>query len=157
MSRRRPASHRLRSTPSVPDVCSTACRAKVSLLIVGTGRRTRDIVRRLWPIGSQTAWRPGSVLRLPDRADSTVVLHDADRLGVNDQRRLLGWLEAHPGTAHVVATAARPLLGNVETGAFMASLYYRINVLAVDLRPARSLPGSPVGTPRDHRALDIHA
>jgi transcriptional regulator of acetoin/glycerol metabolism len=50
-----------------------------------------------------------------------------------DQCRLLTWLEMSGGRIQVVSTTTSPLLPLVESGVFHDTLYYRLNVVCVDL------------------------
>ena len=79
-------------------------------------------------------WSPGTTLDLSmvDHA-STIVLHDVGNLPPRDQLDLLEWLERADGRAQVVSTSATPLLPRVQCGAFIDTLYYRLNTVCVDV------------------------
>jgi DNA-binding NtrC family response regulator len=61
----------------------------------------------------------------------TVVLHDVDKLDRSGQLYLLGWLDLSVGRPRVISTSSASLLPVVEAGAFLAALYYRLNLLYV--------------------------
>ena len=79
-------------------------------------------------------WSPGAALDLSavDRT-GTIVLHDVGNLRPRDQLDLLEWLEQADGRAQVVSTSATPLLPRVQCGAFIDTLYYRLNTVCVDV------------------------
>jgi DNA-binding NtrC family response regulator len=63
----------------------------------------------------------------------TLVLRDVDCLKPVEQVQLLEWLQQNDFALQVVASTSVPLLPRVATGAFLDSLYYRLNVLYLDL------------------------
>jgi len=50
-----------------------------------------------------------------------------------EQRRLLDWLERCAGRYQVVSTTTSPLLALVEARVFHDALFYRLNVVCVDV------------------------
>ena len=79
-------------------------------------------------------WRPGDALTLPSPDESgTLVLHEVGMLSIADQFRLLDWLERVQGRAQVISTSSTPLLGRVQAGSFIDTLYYRLNTVCVDV------------------------
>ena len=84
------------------------------------------------------AWQPGKPFVLPSTPQpGTMVVRHVDTLVQEDQRRLLDWLERAAGVTQVISTASAPLLPSVEAGAFMQSLYYRLNTIYLDLTNGR--------------------
>ena len=79
-------------------------------------------------------WRPGEVLTLPPPESSgTLVLHEAGSLTIADQLRLLDWLERAEGRTQVISSSSTPLMARVQGGAFVDTLYYRLNTVCVDV------------------------
>ena len=79
-------------------------------------------------------WRPGERLVLPSPDESgTLVLHEAGALSGDDQLRMLHWLEQAEGRTQVVSTSTGALLPRVNAGAFIDTLYYRLNTVCVDV------------------------
>ena len=62
---------------------------------------------------------------------STVILHDVAALSPVEQQMLSDWLGNGNGTTQVITTSAAPLFPLVKSGAFLATLYYRLNVIYV--------------------------
>jgi transcriptional regulator of acetoin/glycerol metabolism len=54
-------------------------------------------------------------------------------LTLEEQRRLLEWLQETAGRTRVVSTTSAPLLPLVEDGVFLDTLYYRLNTVYVEL------------------------
>ena len=61
------------------------------------------------------------------------MLHDVGTLPLDEQLRLLDWLERAEGRTQVVSTSTTPLLPRVQAGAFIDTLYYRLNTVCVDV------------------------
>jgi hypothetical protein len=86
--------------------------------------------------------RPDVPLDLPSGKTHTLILRDAGALSAGDQRRLLAWLGCTGSSTQVVSTAKRSLFELVDNGLFDAALYYRLNVvrLQVGSREPSELP-----------------
>jgi hypothetical protein len=81
-----------------------------------------------------TRWSPGDRLVLPSPAAAgTMILHDVGALSSDDQLHLLEWLERAGGRTQVVSTSSTPLMTRVQAGAFIDTLYYRLNTVCVDV------------------------
>jgi hypothetical protein len=88
-----------------------------------------------------TRWSAGDALTLPPAASGgTLVLHDVHALTIRDQRRLLEWMERTKGRNQVVSTTSSPLLARVNQGEFIATLFYRLNTVCVDVTRLEELP-----------------
>lgn len=86
-------------------------------------------------------WSAGEPLNLPPAGSGgTVILHDVHALTILDQRRLLDWMERTKGRTQVVSTTASPLLTRVNRGEFIATLFYRLNTVCVDVTSLQELP-----------------
>jgi transcriptional regulator of aromatic amino acid metabolism len=74
----------------------------------------------------------------PQPTQGTLILLEAAALNHEQQMELLEWLDQFAQREHVqvVSTTSRALFSLVERGEFLAALYYRLNVLRVDLEPA---------------------
>jgi hypothetical protein len=80
------------------------------------------------------SWHPGEPLMLPSpRHAATFIIHDVDQLTPDQQGELLQWLDQAADRWRVISTSAEPLWPRVKTGAFDETLYYRLNVIYVDL------------------------
>ena len=108
---------------------------RVNVLLMGTsdalGRVMTAIAGNLrQPI---VEWSPGEPFALP-AADgvATLVLNEVGLLSIQDQITLLEWLSAAHGSTQVISTTQTPLLPRVRAGAFIDTLYYRLNTVCID-------------------------
>jgi hypothetical protein len=74
----------------------------------------------------------GFVLPSPPTG-GTLILRDVAVAGPEDQRRLHEWIELAGGAVQVVSTNGASLLPLIERGSFLDSLYYRLNVLYLEI------------------------
>jgi hypothetical protein len=70
---------------------------------------------------------------LPDERRGTLVVPEVHRLDDHQQRQLLRWLADTVGTVQVIAMTSEPLFPMVRRGAFLDVLYYRLNVVRVEV------------------------
>jgi hypothetical protein len=78
-------------------------------------------------------WEPGEPLVLPFAEGGTILLRNVGAMALDDQQRLLQWLNAAMGRTQVISTTARSLMGQVLAGDFNDTLYYRLNTVSVDV------------------------
>jgi Sigma-54 interaction domain len=89
----------------------------------------------------------------PPREVGALILRDIDALSADDQTALLEWLaDASPRTK-IVSTTAHSLFALVARGLFDVGLYYRLNVMLLQVNSGRDV-GLPVCNPihRDESA-----
>jgi len=109
---------------------------RVNLLLIAPDAVVRFVLESLLlnlrePVAR---WASGQPLVLPPQGlIKTMVLHDVGRLQPHEQLDLLAWLEQAAGRTQVVSTSATPLLPRVQCGAFIDTLYYRLNTVCVDV------------------------
>jgi hypothetical protein len=115
---------------------------RANLLIVGIDGRLQRLLELLSRDYREPVevWTPDEPLTLPpvDRV-KTLILRNVDALSLVDQGRLYDWLDQAVGRTQVVSTSSEPLLPLVHAGGFLSSLYYRLNVLYVEV-PERFIP-----------------
>jgi hypothetical protein len=129
-SLKRPSQRRL--SELLGDDADLVRAARVNLLFVGPDDVTRDIVDALSPCFRlpMIVGHPGDPLVLAPIAQAqTMILHDIGAFGLADQRRLLEWLNGAGGLTQVITTTSRPILPLLNPGAFLDTLYYRLNSL----------------------------
>jgi hypothetical protein len=111
--------------------------AKANLLIVGPEPLVMAVVSRVVPDEDPEVIIPCRTARmqLPRviAPSGTVVFRDVDALVSCEQRELFEWLEGDGREHQVISTASAPLRPLVEAGEFDAGLYYRLNILYIDL------------------------
>ena len=107
----------------------------VNLHLTGMDVVIRNVLQVLMPDLRKpvTTWRQGERLVLPAvRNSGTLILQDVGTLARDDQRRLLEWTLVASRT-QVVSTTRSPLLPRVQSGAFIDTLYYRLNTVSVNV------------------------
>lgn len=108
---------------------------RVNLLLIGPDSAIDNVLGTVTADARQpvVSWQPGKPFVLPNPHPGTVIVRGVDTLVQDDQRRLLEWLERAAGVTQVISTSSAPLLPSVEAGAFMQTLYYRLNTIYLDL------------------------
>jgi hypothetical protein len=105
-----------------------------NVLLEGSEPSTLAVLRLLEPHLPEPLIRKGrgSPLRLPDGDTGALILEQVGDLSGDEQARLLAWIDGRYQT-QIVSTTARPMFERVARGFFDASLYYRLNVIVVEL------------------------
>lgn len=126
------------TAPPPTDDRELARRTRANVMLLGRERVASDVVVSMWrhfdtPVLIR---RDGERLRLSPTSEpvGTIVLHGVDTLTRQEQRALNHWLDADGGRTRVVSTAPPSLVAMVEVERFDSQLYYRLNVLCLDLR-----------------------
>lgn len=86
-------------------------------------------------------YRPMPGALVPEPPEGTLILVEVARLDAKQQTQLLQWLDQSDERlrVQVVSTSSEPLFPLVQTGAFLANLYYKLNIVLINLRGAREL------------------
>jgi hypothetical protein len=110
-----------------PNVLVTGPRAATRAFIVAITPSLRSPIRLLDCTGR---------LDLPTES-GTIVLKDVDALSRHEQERLTQWLDtAQPPAWQMIALTTIPLYHRVQTGAFLDALYYRLNIVHLEVSQA---------------------
>ncbi len=123
--------------PSVEADLTVARVSGANVLLVGPEPRVSNLVGTLVPdlyAGAPFPARERRPVFVPASSRASVVIRDVDALTFDEQSRLLERLGAAKTRMQVVSTSSTPLLPLVEAGAFNPSLYYRLNMIYIDLR-----------------------
>jgi hypothetical protein len=116
-----------------------------NVLLIGPAGRCEEVIATLGPtlIEPIVLCRAREGLALPPPGTvGALILRGVDALVAADQRRLLDWL-GDAVAVKVIGTATAPLLPRIERGAFLESLYYRLNTICIVMMAQKS------GTRRD--------
>jgi len=123
---------------TLPDAALMACLAargrRPNVLVECTSDSSEAALRQLMALCA----RPARYCALPGRLDlpvtkeGTLVLRDVAALTLAQQVQLFDWLSAGGATLQVISLTTLPLRDLVEDGAFLESLYYRLNVIRLD-------------------------
>ena len=109
---------------------------RVNLLVVGAEGEVAEFIAALWPalITPIVVRHGGEPLRLSAVPRiGTFVISGVETLTSEEQDDLHRWLRAGNGRGRVVSSASKALFPMVEAGAFNDGLYYRLNVVTIDL------------------------
>ena len=125
-----------RRAGSPPSDLDLARLTRANLFLVGDDDVVVPVVTSLW----QSLERPIVVRNRGERLElspasqpvGTVVICDVDTLTGHEQRALYDWMAGN-GRTQVVSTASKFLHPLLEAGRFDRGLYYRLNVVTVDL------------------------
>ena len=117
------------------EVVQLAEMHRVNVLLLGTN----DVVNRVMAALHErlpepvARWSPGDEFMLPAVGKvGAIVLNDVGALAIQEQIQLLEWLNMAQGRTQVVSTTPTLLLPRVKAGAFIDTLYYRLNTLCLD-------------------------
>jgi hypothetical protein len=112
------------------------CQGLHNLLLVGTPSATNEMLLAMTPHLPEPVQRYTSKAGrpVPQPSDGTLILLEVARLDGKQQTDLLRWLEQFDRSdVQVVSTTSKPLFSLVERGAFLVDLYYKLNVVRIDL------------------------
>jgi hypothetical protein len=114
----------------------------VNTLLIGPTAKVDALIAVLLPqLESPVAhWWPTESPPLPRLTSGTLILHDVGTIPPERQAWFFAQLGALDRPVRVISTSETRVWPLVERGAFLASLYYRLNVLCLDLTR------TPVGT-----------
>lgn len=119
------------------DELSWLSHAHPNILVVGDGIATAAALSELQSICQfPVVVRKCGHLPLalpPTESANTLILHDVAALPPGEQQMLSDWLSSEHRRTQVVTTSPEALLPLVTSGAFLATLYYRLNVVYVDV------------------------
>lgn len=111
---------------------------RANVFVVGSDDLVSTFITSLWPwlVTPVASRHHGDPFCLSPTSPpvGTVVIYDVDRLTCEEQRALIQWMDTTNGSTRVVTTASESLLPMVNAGAFNDALYYRLNVVTIDLR-----------------------
>lgn len=118
-----------------PEWCRLLQRVHPNVLLAGTRVAVNLALDALQsslqqPIVTWRADGPLAVASLP--SSGTLVFPAVDGLSRENQQGLLSWLDAM-GKVQVVSTTRVPLFRLVERGVFLDTLYYRLNVVYLEV------------------------
>jgi hypothetical protein len=123
------------------DDWQLAVTVPVNVLMVGPDEVTKSAVAAISPWLSDPGLtiRPDGLAHLPAAERSgALILEDLCDFVMADQRRLADWLQENAGRARIISTSRQPLASMLSAGLFLEALYYRLNVIYIEMTPART-------------------
>jgi len=111
-----------------------AVRTQHNLLLEGSPTDTEERLVALAPRLCEPLceFTPADGASVPQPRDGTLILRDVAKLDAPQQATLLRWLDERL-PVRIVSTSAAPLFSLVGSGAFRSELYYRLNVVRIEL------------------------
>lgn len=144
-------------TSSLPSTAewSRICTGRHNVLLEGPLACTQAVLHLLKPHFGEpvTMKRSGAPLELHTFKRGTLVVHDIAACSNAEQGRILGWLDDPQTRAQVVCTTIEPLFPLVARGLFDEALYYRLNVILLQLTRSLGTTDRTLGTP-DERLVE---
>ena len=137
---------------SIPSMAEwrSICASRHNVLLEGPPACTDAVLHLLKPYLDKpvTSKRSGAPLELHTGQRGALVMHDIGAFSGVEQDRMLGWLDDPQSRTQVVCTTTEPLFPLVTRGLFDETLYYRLNVILLQLTR------SPETTDRSLEASD---
>jgi transcriptional regulator of acetoin/glycerol metabolism len=113
--------------------------ARLNVLLIGPPAATDAMLVSLVPRLAEPIqqYKPTAGVPVPQLLEGTLVLLEVAQLNMPQQAEVLQYLDQlDERRVQVVSTTAEPLYSLTETGAFLARLYYRLNIVRIDLTPS---------------------
>ena len=114
---------------------SASAAGRHNVLLEGPLACTDAVLHLLKPYLGEpvTLKRSGAPLERHTSMRGALVVHDISAFSGPEQDRLLGWLDDPHSRTQVVCTTTEPLFPLVARGLFDETLYYRLNVILLQL------------------------
>jgi hypothetical protein len=127
-----------------------------NLLMRGPDAATDGAIQALGPaLGTPIhRWRADMPLPVPAHSQEMLLLRNLIALDGERQTKLSRWLEATGGRVQVVSTTPVPVYPLTRRGLFLASLYYRLNVMCIDVHVAHQEAGPTMRHPASPPAAE---
>jgi Sigma-54 interaction domain len=119
--------------PSMDD-WAVVRRSRANVLVTGPRTATDAFLTALTPslrlpiVGLMC----DAPLRFPGHG-GTLILNDVDALAGHQQEALLEWINASVSTPRVISVTTTPLYPRVQADSFSTALYYRLNVICLEV------------------------
>ena len=112
------------------------CQGRCNVLLEGPRASTEATLARLMPqLRGIVQWnQPTARLDLPHRGVRTLIVRDVSELQGSEQKSLDRWLAETGRHTQIISTTAQPLFSLVKLGRFDERLYYRLNVLLLQIK-----------------------
>ena len=127
-----------------------------NLLMRGPDAATDGAIQALGPaLGTPIhRWRADMPLPVPTDRPGTLFLRNLTALNAESQSKLFRWLEVTDDRVQVVSTTSVPVYPLTRRRVFLASLYYRLNVMCIVVHAAHQESGSTLRNPASSSASE---
>ena len=144
-------------TSSLPSAAewSRICTGRLRVLLEGPRACTDAVLHVLKPYLGEpvTLKRSGAPLELDTSMRGALVVHDISAFSGPEQNRILGWLDDAHNRTQVVCTTTEPLFPLVARRLFDETLYYRLNVILLQLTRSPGITARSLEAP-DERLVE---
>ena len=107
---------------------------RVNTLLVGSAASLSAALTALRAqVVRPIALASGAEWRTPTGSPATLIVENISALSAEGQRAMLDWLDSPSRPAQVISTSERPLFELVERGTFSDRLFYRLNMMYLQL------------------------
>ena len=126
----------LMSGPATIDTFLRLCAARHNVLLQGPVGAIDAALAVIAPcLLPPVAWKKAESKFDPTvGANASLILQDVGSLTQSEQIQLRDWLDNASARPQIVSTTTHPLFRLVERGMFDAALYYRLNIVLLDLK-----------------------
>jgi hypothetical protein len=130
---------------------SRICTGRHNVMLEGPLACTEAVLHLLKPHFGEpiTMKKSGAPLEPHTFNGGTFIVHDIAAFTRPEQDRILRWLDETPTRTRVVCTTMEPLFPLVAQGLFDETLYYRLNVILMQLTRISAEPDRPLQTPNE--------
>jgi hypothetical protein len=106
-----------------------------NFLLIGTSSQTGAMLDGLAPYFREpiSRFKAKAGALLPEPTKGTLIVLGVHRLDSNQQAQMLRWMDQSQSRVQVVSTSTESLFSLVQSGDFSAELYYRLNVMLLDV------------------------
>ena len=122
---------------SIPSMAewSSICASRHNVLLEGPSACTEAVLHLLKQYLDKpiTLNQSGAPLELRSSKGGALIMRDIGSFSGAEQDRILAWLDDPTSRGQVVCTTTEPLFLLVERGLFDATLYYRLNIIMLQL------------------------
>jgi hypothetical protein len=123
-----------RTDDRIPELLAILRVASPNVLLIGDDADIARAFQRIQPYLRPpiAQWVPDITSTVPATTFSTLVVKDVRNLDGERQATLAALIDAVPDV-QIVSMSRAPLLQLIDSGAFLFNLYYRLNIVTVDL------------------------
>jgi hypothetical protein len=116
------------------------------VLLVGNDASIGPALERLRPQLRRpiSQWRPAVATDPPRVTSGALIIWGADALSLDQQHHLLAWMTGAGADIQIISIAERHLFPRAWQKAFLADLYYRLNMVCVVLDDRPADPRTPL-------------
>jgi hypothetical protein len=116
--------------------------AHPNALLIGAAAKANAAIVGLLPYlrAPVVHWHPRAMAEFTWQATGTLVVWDVDILDRTQQELLLAWMDSHAADRQVISVGQGPVFPLVLRKEFIDTLYYRLNMVCLDLANSLASP-----------------